>query len=78
MPSSITGSNDLIIITELINYEIDKKILIREIKKSVKMNFNVDVNNVFIVSNGWLLKSSSGKIARVENFNKFKREFLNG
>lgn len=51
-----------------------RKLIIREIRQAVSRQANVTVNYLTLEDKGWLIKTSSGKIARGKNREKWLRE----
>ncbi len=73
------GTEDVIVIAES---EETNPIKRREIAEKVRLAINqssdISVRQVLIVERGWLIKTSSGKIARLANREKYLKQLLNG
>jgi fatty-acyl-CoA synthase len=69
------GTEDVVIIAEINDEYIDKKDIISEhIRKKVTLESAIALRNVLVVDKKWLIKTSSGKIARALNKEKFIKE----
>jgi len=74
-----TGSQDLTIVAErepggAIASDMD---VVRSIKSKIFAGTGVTVSDVRLVSPGWLIKTTSGKISREANAKKYVKEFVN-
>lgn len=69
-----TNSISLIIETSKILNEEEIKILKEKINSAVSKEFDLSFFNIYIVANGWLIKSSSGKISRTNSYQKYLKE----
>lgn len=72
-PNAETGSEDLIIVAELraSNTDVDQQTLRRNIKATVAQALGVTVNGVTFIPAGWIVKTTSGKIDRENNYKPF-------
>jgi acyl-CoA synthetase (AMP-forming)/AMP-acid ligase II len=73
-----TGTEDVVVIAEsnLPRLE-DRYNIADEIRSVVTKNSDIALRNVNVVERGWLLKTSSGKIARLANKYKYMEEMQN-
>jgi acyl-CoA synthetase (AMP-forming)/AMP-acid ligase II len=73
-----TGTEDVVVIAEsnLPRLE-DRYNIADEIRSVVTKNSDIALRNVNVVERGWLLKTSSGKIARLANKYKYMEEIQN-
>jgi acyl-CoA synthetase (AMP-forming)/AMP-acid ligase II len=73
-----TGTEDVVVIAEsnLPRLE-DRYNIADEIRSVVTKNSDIALRNVNVVERGWLLKTSSGKIARLGNKYKYMEEMQN-
>jgi fatty-acyl-CoA synthase len=73
-----TGTEDVVIIaeaeTELVDSQIEE--LENRIRQIVTRGSDIALRYVKVVERGWLLKTSSGKIARSANRDKYRQTFL--
>jgi len=75
--NEIKGTEDVVIIAEIENRYFDKKETIGgEIRKKVSLDSAIALRNVLLVDRKWLIKTSSGKIARALNKKKYIEEIL--
>ena len=66
------GTEDVVIIAEIDDKFMDKKELISEaIRKKVTRESAIALRNILLVRKKWLIKTSSGKIARALNKKKY-------
>lgn len=73
-----TGTEDVFVIAESkLRREEDRYKIADEIRSFVTKNSDIALRYVNIVEPGWLLKTSSGKIARLANKNKYLEEMQN-
>lgn len=73
------GTEDVAIIVEVDEqYLENKELIIENIQKKVTQESAIALRNVLIVDKKWLIKTSSGKIARALNKAKFINEILSG
>ena len=71
------GTEDVIVIAEIEALESDKIALISDdIRKRVTQSTAVALRHVLLVDEKWLIKTSSGKIARSANKEKYLSEFV--
>lgn len=71
-----TGSEDLIVVAEKSGRaDVDDAALERAISAAVSASFLVTPFDVRLVSDRWLVKSTSGKISRQSNRAKYQQEF---
>ena len=73
------GSEEAVLIaeTEIDSEEMKSKIM-KEIKKRVSEELNLNLREVYLVPLRWLIKTTSGKISRTENKNKYLKEKNSG
>jgi fatty-acyl-CoA synthase len=69
-----TGTEDVVIVAEVEDEAADREILANEIRQRVTRGSDVALRNVQLVERGWLLKTSSGKVARSANREKYLNE----
>lgn len=71
------GTEDVVVIAEIEPFLIDKKTsLAEEIRRKVTQSTAVALRQVYLVDEMWLIKTSSGKIARNANKEKFLRKVV--
>jgi fatty-acyl-CoA synthase len=69
------GSNTLLIIAEKEpNLSVDEDTIRREIMEGIHSTFNVTPHKIRLVEAGWLIKTTSGKISRKANLQKYIEE----
>ena len=72
------GTEDVVVVAELEpSYAEKKETIEEEIRKHVTQNTAVALQNVFLVDTKWLIKTSSGKIARSANKEKYLKAITN-
>ncbi len=91
VPNELTGTEDVVIIAEvdttekdLINGEIENDLessptidqISDEIRSRVTRGSDIALRRVKLVKRGWLIKTSSGKIARNSNRERYITEFM--
>jgi fatty-acyl-CoA synthase len=71
------GSEAIVMVCETENAATPeaRMALVRELRKRVTQQTEVTLSDVRIVNERWLIKTSSGKIARADNREKYLREF---
>ena len=75
--NELKGTEDVVLIAEIEEEFMDKKESIREdIRKKVTRESAIALRNIFLVDKKWLIKTSSGKIARALNKKKYIEEVL--
>ena len=75
--NKLKGTEDVVIIAEIEDEYIEKKESISEgIRKRVTRESAIALRNILLVDNKWLIKTSSGKIARALNKKKYIEEIL--
>jgi acyl-CoA synthetase (AMP-forming)/AMP-acid ligase II len=73
-----TGTEDVVVIAESNPKSVEDRYNIAdEIRSVVTKNSDIALRNVNVVERGWLLKTSSGKIARLANKYKYMEEIQN-
>ena len=73
-----TGTEDVVVIAESNPKSVEDRYNIAdEIRSVVTKNSDIALRNVNVVERGWLLKTSSGKIARLANKYKYMEEMQN-
>jgi acyl-CoA synthetase (AMP-forming)/AMP-acid ligase II len=71
------GTEDIAIVAEVDTQDTEARAtILREIRARVAQNTEVTARYVQLVGAGWLVKTTSGKVARGANKEKFTREFL--
>jgi fatty-acyl-CoA synthase len=73
-----TGTEEAVILSETDVVEAMHAELRREIKRTVYGAFELTPQKVGFVSRGWLVKTTSGKISRSENFQRYLTLIRNG
>ncbi len=70
-----TGTEDVVLVAEADTTESKgRQIMADEIRRTVTRNSDIALRYVSVVDRGWLLKTSSGKIARLANRDKYLEE----
>ena len=71
------GSETVVIVCELLNGENqpDSTEIERKLRRKIVEQTEVTLADLRLVENRWLIKTSSGKIARGDNREKYIREF---
>jgi acyl-CoA synthetase (AMP-forming)/AMP-acid ligase II len=75
------GSENIVMVCELDDGKLsddEKKTLELELRRRVVRQSEVSVSDVRFVGKQWMIKTSSGKISRSANREKYTREFLEG
>lgn len=73
--NDLKGTEDVVVIAEVEELFRDNKDKIaQEIRKTITQNTAVTLRTVYLVPEKWLIKTSSGKIARTANKEKFQKE----
>jgi fatty-acyl-CoA synthase len=65
------GTEDVVIVAEVENETVDREMLANEVRQRVTRGSDIALRNVQLVERGWLLKTSSGKVARSANREKY-------
>ena len=89
IPNEITGTEDVVIIAEVdtadkdfIDSDLESSTEIERISDEIRLRVtrgsDIALRNVKIVKRGWLIKTSSGKIARNSNRERYMNEFMEG
>jgi len=69
------GTEDVVIIAEIeVEFLNNKEQIIENIRKKITRESAITVRTILIVGKKWLIKTSSGKIARALNKNKYIKE----
>ena len=71
------GSEDLVVISEYLDGFNNNKIK-SDIKNLLENTFGLTPKKILFVNSNWLIKSTSGKVSRKANIDKFVKEFSNG
>lgn len=72
------GTEDVVVVAEVDRKFWDnKKMIGEEIRKRVTQSTAIALRHIFLVDETWLIKTSSGKIARNANKLKYMRDVLN-
>jgi acyl-CoA synthetase (AMP-forming)/AMP-acid ligase II len=66
-----TGTEDVVIVAEVEDEAADREMLANEVRQRVTRGSDIALRNVQLVERGWLLKTSSGKVARSANREKY-------
>jgi fatty-acyl-CoA synthase len=66
-----SGTEDVVIVAEVENEAVDREILANEVRQRVTRGSDIALRTVQLVERGWLLKTSSGKVARSANREKY-------
>jgi acyl-CoA synthetase (AMP-forming)/AMP-acid ligase II len=69
-----TGTEDVVIVAEVENESIDREALANEVRQRVTRGSDIALRTVQLVERGWLLKTSSGKLSRSANREKYLSE----
>ena len=70
-----SGTEDVVLVAEVdVDSEFLKEKISREIKDKVTRNSAIALRHVYLVDEKWLIKTSSGKIARSANRDKYLKE----
>ena len=70
-----TGTEDVIVVAEVDSEDLDERARIaREIREAINRGSAIAVRHVHIVSAPWIVKTSSGKTARLANREKYLKE----
>ena len=68
----VDGSTlDLVVVCE-VEDDTDSRQIRRTVSRTIEYRFGIAPNAVHIVENGWIVKSSSGKISRYANVRKLE------
>jgi len=65
------GTEDVVIVAEIDNEGVDREMLANEVRQLVTRGSDIALRTVQLVERGWLLKTSSGKVARSANREKY-------
>ena len=68
------GTEDVVIVAEVENETADRELLANEVRQRVTRGSDIALRKVQLVERGWLLKTSSGKVARSANREKYLNE----
>jgi acyl-CoA synthetase (AMP-forming)/AMP-acid ligase II len=75
VPNEQTGTEDVVITAEVDILDRDMRQRIAdEIRQKVTRGSDIALRHVHIVDRGWLVKTSSGKVARAANREKYLSE----
>lgn len=69
------GTEDVVIVAELEKAAVDREKLADEVRQRVTRGSDIALRTVQLVERGWLLKTSSGKVARSANRDKYLASF---
>ena len=73
--SELIGTEQVVIVAETdTNDEKEKARIAQEIRMIVAQGSAIVLRKVYIVDKGWIIKTSSGKISRLSNRDKFVKE----
>lgn len=73
------GSEEVVLIAETEALEEGTRSrIIKEIKKRISEDLSLNLREVYLVPLRWLIKTTSGKISRIENKNKYLKEKNSG
>jgi acyl-CoA synthetase (AMP-forming)/AMP-acid ligase II len=70
------GSEKLVVVAERHNAEVDDAQLARDVNHAVLGEIGIPPGDVRIVAQGWLVKTTSGKISRADNAHKYGDQLL--
>jgi acyl-CoA synthetase (AMP-forming)/AMP-acid ligase II len=70
------GSEQLVVVAERLDPKDDTQATIRMISNAVSMEIGISCGDIRLVDQGWLIKTTSGKISRSENLRKYIDSFL--
>ena len=70
------GSEQLVLVAECNLDEVDTAQVARDINQAVLNEAGIPVGDVRVVAQGWLVKTTSGKISRADNTRKYGDQFL--
>jgi fatty-acyl-CoA synthase len=74
---NIQGTEDVVLVAETdIDDSDERQRIANELRQYVTKNSAVSLRNVHLVSPRWILKTSSGKVARSANREKYLKEYL--
>jgi len=73
MYDEVVGSEKLIIVAERDGAHEDQEI-ITSLNSAITANFGITPSDIRLVAEGWLVKTTSGKIGRGENMTKYKQK----
>jgi acyl-CoA synthetase (AMP-forming)/AMP-acid ligase II len=68
------GTELIAVVAEIEDISLDQKAINKQIRQQVARQSTVSVNYITLVDSKWLIKTSSGKIARSANREKWLRE----
>jgi fatty-acyl-CoA synthase len=75
---SAKGTESVIIVAERVeDPDVDSRSIATAISQAVTARFDISLGDVRVVSAGWLKKSTSGKIARAQNRDRYLAEKVN-
>jgi fatty-acyl-CoA synthase len=79
IPSAATGTEDIVVVAERAE-DAGARIeeIERRIREDVAHHLDCMVNEVRVVAERWLVKTTSGKISREENRRRYEKEFGSG
>jgi acyl-CoA synthetase (AMP-forming)/AMP-acid ligase II len=72
------GSEELVVVAERLDSAADQALVCRLVNHAVLEEVGVGCGDVRLVEQGWLVKTTSGKLSRSENLSKYVQEFLRG
>jgi acyl-CoA synthetase (AMP-forming)/AMP-acid ligase II len=70
------GSEQLVIVAERLDAHADSADILRRINQAVAQEVGVVCGDVRVVDQGWLVKTTSGKMSRAENERKYVATFI--
>lgn len=73
--SELTGSTELVVLVELA-HDAEQKQVTRRLKQLVQTHFSLMPKRIVYVPKLWLRKTTSGKMSRSENSEKYHQEYL--
>ena len=74
MPNQLSGTEDVIIVAEEEENNSNREEIAEVVRLAIAKSTDVIVRQVHIVERGWLLKTSSGKVSRSANREKYLAE----
>jgi acyl-CoA synthetase (AMP-forming)/AMP-acid ligase II len=77
LPDERLGTEGIVIVAEVLGPDVagDAIQVERELRRRIVQQVDVALADVRLVGKGWVIKTSSGKLARSANQDKYRREF---
>jgi acyl-CoA synthetase (AMP-forming)/AMP-acid ligase II len=70
------GSEQLVVVAEVMEGSIDSATVISQINHLVSQEVGISASDIRLVNQGWLVKTTSGKLSRSENKKKYEVDFI--